>query len=124
MSGAELMRWVVGVDLRPHSHGAINFAAWLHAHDQTGQASLEALHVVDSGLLELPEAPARAAVLGRAKQAAIAALTARRALDAFAHVDAIEAGDVIDTLAAAGALAASRRGSCTRRARSPCGSAA
>lgn len=107
MSGAELMRWVVGVDLRPHSHGAINFAAWLHAHDQTGQASLEALHVVDSGLLELPEAPARAAVLGRAKQAAIAALTARHALDAFAHVDAIEAGDVIDTLAAAGALAAS-----------------
>jgi nucleotide-binding universal stress UspA family protein len=103
---AELMRWVVGVDLRPHSHGAINFAAWLHAHDQTGNAALEALHVVESRLFELPEAPARAALLGNAKQATIAALTARQAVDAFAHIDAIESNDVIDTLAGAGALAA------------------
>lgn len=107
MSGAALMRWVVGVDLRPHSHGAINFAAWLRAHDQTGQARFEALHLVDRSLFELPDAPARAALLGRAKQATIAALSARHALDAFASVDAIEADDVIDTLAAAGALAAS-----------------
>ena len=98
------MRWVVGVDLRPHSHGAINFAAWLHAHDKTGQAALEALHVVESRLFELPESPARAELLGRAKQATIAALTARKAIDAFAHIDAIEGEDVIDTLAAAGAL--------------------
>jgi nucleotide-binding universal stress UspA family protein len=104
---AELMRWVVGVDLRPHSHGAINFAAWLHAQDQTGQAEFEALHMVESDLFELPDAPPRAAVLGRAKQATIAALTARNALEVFAHVDAIEADDVIDTLAAAGALATS-----------------
>ncbi|MFO7562393.1 MAG: universal stress protein [Enhygromyxa sp.] len=102
---AEMMRWVVGVDLRPHSHGAINFATWLHAHDKTGQAALEALHVVESRLFELPEAPARAELLGRAKQATIAALTARKGLDAFAHIDAIEGEDVIDTLAAAGALA-------------------
>src|SRR5690606_38028598 len=54
---------------------------------------------------ELPEAPSRAELLGRAKQATIAALTARNAVDAFAHVDAIEGDDVIDTLAAAGALA-------------------
>ncbi len=103
---AELMRWVVGVDLRPHSHGAINFAAWLHDSDKTGEAAIEALHVVESRLFELPEAPARSALLGNAKQATIAALAARNALDAFAHVDAIEAEDVIDTLAAAGALAA------------------
>lgn len=101
---AELMRWVVGVDLRPHSHGAINFAAWLHAHDKTGQAALEALHVVESRLFNLPESPPRAELLGRAKQATIAALAARKAVDAFAHVDAIEGEDVIDTLAAAGAL--------------------
>jgi nucleotide-binding universal stress UspA family protein len=102
---AEMMRWVVGIDLRPHCHGAINFAAWLHAHDKTGQAVLEALHVVESRLFDLPESPARAELLGRAKQATIAALTARNALDVFAHVDAIEGEDVIDTLAAAGALA-------------------
>lgn len=105
MTPAELMRWVVGVDLRPHSHGAINFAAWLHANDKTGQVTLEALHVIESRLFELPEAPPRAELIGRAKQATIAALTARRAVDAFAHIDAIEADDVIDTLAAAGALA-------------------
>jgi nucleotide-binding universal stress UspA family protein len=106
-AAAELMRWVVGVDLRPHSHGAINFAAWLRAQDQTGQARLEALHVVDKRVFELPDAPAPTIVLSRAKQATIAALSARHVLDAFAHVDAIEADDVIDTLAAAGALATS-----------------
>src|SRR5690606_21015056 len=94
---AELMRWVVGVDLRPHSHGAINFAAWLRANDKTGQAAREALHVVESRRCELPESPARAELLGRAKQATIAALTARKAIDAFAHIDAIEGEDVIDT---------------------------
>ncbi len=100
-----LMRWVVGVDLRPHSHGAINFATWLHAHDQTGEAAFEALHVVENRLFELPEAPARAALLGNAKQATIAALTARKAVDEFDHIAALEADDVTDTLAAAGALA-------------------
>lgn len=89
---AELMRWVVGVDLRPHSHGAINFAAWLRDQDQTGQASFEALHVVENRLFELPEAPPRPIVLGRAKQATIAALTA---------------DNVVDTLAAAGAAPSS-----------------
>jgi len=105
VSAAALMRWVVGVDLRPHSHGAINFAAWLAAHDKTGHAALEALHVVHSSLLSLPEAPARAELLGRAKQATIAALAARQAVDGFANVDAIEGDSVVETLAAAGALA-------------------
>jgi nucleotide-binding universal stress UspA family protein len=102
----EFMRWVVGIDQRAHSHGAINFAAWLRAHDRTGAVTLDALHVVESRLLRLPEAPAAAAVIGRAEQATIAALTARKAVDAFAHVDAIEGEDVVETLAAAGALAA------------------
>lgn len=104
---AELMRWVVGVDLRPHSHGAINFAAWLRDQDQTGQASFEALHVVENRLFELPEAPPRPIVLGRAKQATIAALTARSGLHAFDRVEAIAADNVVDTLAAAGAAPSS-----------------
>lgn len=100
------LRWVVGLDLRPHSHGAIQFAAWLHAHAAAGAVTLEGLHVVENRLLGLPDAPARAALVGRAKQATVAALTARQALDAFAHVDAVEADEVVDTLAAAGGLAA------------------
>jgi nucleotide-binding universal stress UspA family protein len=101
----EFMRWVVGIDQRAHSHGAIHFAAWLHDHDRTGAATLDALHVVESRLLRLPEAPAAAAMIGRAEQATIAALTARKAVDAFAPVDAIEGEDVVEVLAAAGALA-------------------
>jgi nucleotide-binding universal stress UspA family protein len=45
-------------------------------------------------------------VLGDAKRATIAALVARKAADAFAHIDAIEADDVVDLLAGAGGLAA------------------
>jgi nucleotide-binding universal stress UspA family protein len=101
----EFMHWVVGIDLRPHCHGAINFASWLKAHDQTGQARFEALHVIENRLFELPESPSRAAVLGRAKQATIAALTARNAVEVFDHVDAIEGDDATDMLAAAGELA-------------------
>jgi nucleotide-binding universal stress UspA family protein len=101
----DIMRWVVGIDLRPHCHGAINFAGWLKAHDQTGQARFEALHVVENRLFELPESPSRVAVLGHAKQATIAALTARNAVDVFDHVDSIEGDDATEMLAAAGALA-------------------
>lgn len=105
----DVMRWVVGLDLRPHSHGAINFASWLHEHDRGGELGheliIEGLHLVDSAVLELPDTPSRTEILGNAKRAALAALVARKAAEAFAHVDAVEARDLVDTLAAAGALA-------------------
>lgn len=101
----EPMRWVVGLDLRPHSHGAINFAAWLHRHDQTGAMSFDGLHVVESALFELPEAPAHVELLGHAEKAARAALQVRDAADAFSSVDAVDAVDVVETLAAASKLA-------------------
>ncbi|NVB37768.1 universal stress protein [Pseudenhygromyxa sp. WMMC2535] len=105
----DLMRWVVALDLRPHSHGAINFARWLHEQDKGGELghelSIEGLHMVDASLLDLPEAGARAQVLGNARKAADAGLAARGAREAFAHVDAVETQDVVESLATAGALA-------------------
>ncbi|MCA9681419.1 MAG: universal stress protein, partial [Myxococcales bacterium] len=104
----DVMRWVVGLDLRPHSHGAINFARWLHEQDRGGELGhelvIEGLHMVDSALFDLPSTGAPAEVLGNARRAAEAALVARGAREAFAHVDAVETEDVVDTLAAAGAL--------------------
>jgi nucleotide-binding universal stress UspA family protein len=101
---SEPMRWVVGLDLRPHSHGAINFAVWLHRHDQTGTMTFDGLHVVESALFELPEAPAHVELLGQAEKAARTALQVRDATDAFSSVDAVDAVDVVDTLVAASKL--------------------
>jgi nucleotide-binding universal stress UspA family protein len=100
------VRWVVGIDLRAHSNGAINFASWLHAHDQSGSMIIDGLHVIENALFELPAVPAHVELLDEARKATIAALHARNAEAAFTSVDVIEADDVIDTLAAAGRLAA------------------
>jgi nucleotide-binding universal stress UspA family protein len=99
------IRWVVGIDLRAHSHGAINFASWLRAHDQRASMIIDGLHVIENALFELPAAPAHVELIEEARKATIAALHARDAEAAFSSVDVIEADDVIDTLAAAGRLA-------------------
>lgn len=98
------MRWVIGLDLRPHSHGAINFAAWLRDHDHGDVMSIDGLHVVESRLFELPEAPARTQLLGQADKAAHATIAVRKATDAFSSVDVVESSDVTEALAAAGRL--------------------
>ncbi len=99
------MRFVVGIDLRAHSHGAINFAAWLREHAQTGSMVIDGLHVIESGLLELPAVQPQVELVDDARKATQAALRARQAEAAFSSVDVIEARDVIDTLATAGQLA-------------------
>jgi nucleotide-binding universal stress UspA family protein len=99
------MRWVVGIDLRAHSNGAIHFASWLRAQDQNGRMIIDGIHVIESALFELPAVPAHVELLDDARKATQAALHARHAEAAFSSVDAIEADDVIDTLAAAGRLA-------------------
>ena len=96
--------WIVGLDLRPHSHGAINFARWLHQNDTSGTMRFDGLHVVDSALLELPTAPARTQLLGAAERAAHTALKVREADGVFTKIDAIAASGVVDTFAAAGEL--------------------
>jgi nucleotide-binding universal stress UspA family protein len=99
------MRWVVGIDLRAHGNGAINFANWLHAHDQSGAMIIDGIHVIESALFELPAVASQVEVLADARKATLAALHARHAEAAFSSVDALEADDTIDTLAAAGRLA-------------------
>src|SRR5689334_14253889 len=99
------LRWVVGIDLRARSHGAINFAAWLREHDRNGSMVIDGLHVIDSALFELPTAPPHVELLDDARKATFAALQARDADATFSSVDVIEADNVVDTLAAAGRLA-------------------
>jgi nucleotide-binding universal stress UspA family protein len=99
------LRWVVGIDLRAHSHGAINFASWLREHDCSGSMVIDGLHVIENALFELPAVPAHVELVDDARKATLAALQARDATEAFSSVDVVEADDVIDTLAGAGQLA-------------------
>ena len=108
------MRWVVGLDLRPHSHGAINFAQWLRAHDkQPDHLRIDGLHVVEAGLFKLPDGKSRAQVVGDALKAARVAIAVRDASEAFSSVNVVEAkgpslgngGDVVGVLATAAELA-------------------
>ncbi len=102
----ETMRWLVGLDLRPHGHGAIELAAWLKDKDWSGErVVLDALHVVDEGALDLHDQGPRPLVLQQAKAAAEAALIAHDVRDRFAHVDALPSVDVVDMLASAASLA-------------------
>lgn len=102
------MRWVVGLDLRPHSHGAINFAHWLSDHDKhPEQLRIDGLHVVESGLFDLPGGKSRVGVLGDALAAARVAVAVRGADAAFSSIDVVESakGDgVVQLLTAAAEL--------------------
>jgi nucleotide-binding universal stress UspA family protein len=41
------MKWIVGVDLRPGSHGALRFASWLSGCAEPGAEQLVAAHVLE-----------------------------------------------------------------------------
>lgn len=97
-------RWVTGLDLRPHSHGAINFTRWLHAHDKGGALTFDGLHVVDAVALELPSAPSKTELVGAARAAARTALEVRGAREIFSSVDVIDSDEVVETLSSAGEL--------------------
>ncbi|KIG18370.1 Universal stress protein family 4 [Enhygromyxa salina] len=104
------MRWVVGLDLRPHSHGAINFAQWLRAHDkQPEQLRIDGLHVVEARMFNLPGGKSRAEVVGDALKAARVAVSVRNASEAFDSVNVVESipsvdRGVVDVLSTAAGL--------------------
>lgn len=91
------MRWIVGLDLRPHSHGAIRFAQWLRAHDKhADQLQIDGLHVIEAKRFNLPDRKPHAEIVGDALKAARAAITARGASDAFSTIDVAESGPAIE----------------------------
>ena len=114
----DVMRWVVGLDLRAHSSGAIHFANWLYQQGQPGTQMLTGLHAVDPEVFKLARAPSRSEVLGSARKAAEAAVLSRGARPAFTAIDAVESEDVIESLAEAARLAATTGLIVGRRARS------
>lgn len=95
-------RWRVGLDLRPRSHGAARFAAWLHERDPS--IHLDGVHLVDASLLELPDSGARVQLVDRARRAAEAALESLGVREHYQHVHALVTTDVVRALAVSGGL--------------------
>lgn len=98
------VRWIVGLDLRPRSQGAIKTARWLAAHEQPGgRHRFYGVHVV-------PQAP-RVSIrddelderLADARTRAEATVTETGATAAFTRIDAVP-GDPRQALAAAAAF--------------------
>lgn len=95
------MKWIVGLDLRPRSQGAIKTARWLHEH-RTEQARnrFYGVHVVP----QTPRVSEREDVMDelceRARASAEATLNEASAVSAFDRIEAVP-GTPVQTLAAA-----------------------
>lgn len=91
--------WIVGVDLRHRSDGAVRFGAWLR--EQTGKAvELVGIHVAPTKVLdELDQFEGRTRVRERLQTEAILALRQAGAEEAFPPVEVAEADDPADALA-------------------------
>lgn len=96
-----LVRWIVGLDLRPHSLGAVRTAHWLAQHGPAGaRQRFFGVHVVP----QLPRVSARDDVMDelceRAHEHAAHVVAQAGASDAFRRIDAVP-GAPTQTLAAA-----------------------
>jgi nucleotide-binding universal stress UspA family protein len=84
------MRWIVGLDLRPYSQGAIKTARWLGQHDGArARHRFYGVHVVP----ELPRVSARDDMMDtlceRAREHAVQAVAQAGAADAITRIDAV-----------------------------------
>ncbi len=86
------MKFVVGVDLRHRSDGAVRFAGWLRAHTVAPATStLVGVHVVESGALAaLERFDPRSAVLQRLRDEAVMVVRAAAGEGAVETVDVLE----------------------------------
>lgn len=107
--------WIVGVDLRHRSDGAVRFGAWLR--EQTGDAiDLVGIHVAPTTAIdEMDRFEGRVRVRERLKTEAALAMERSGVREAFAEVEVVEASEPADALAserarrAAGALIVGRK---------------
>lgn len=107
--------WIVGVDLRHRSDGAVRFGAWLRG--QTGDAiDLVGVHVAPTAVVdELDRFEGRVLVRERLKAEAELAMTHAGVREAFAEVEVVEADEPAEALAGeraartAGALIVGRK---------------
>ncbi|WAS94898.1 universal stress protein [Nannocystis punicea] len=93
--------WIVGVDLRHRSDGAVRFGAWLR--EQTGGAiELVGVHAAPSAVVDqLDQFEGRVRVHERLKTEAELAMERAGVREAYAEVELVEAGEPAETLASA-----------------------
>lgn len=95
------MKWIVGLDLRKDSLGAIAMSAWLHEHGTTpDHHTFVGVHVVDEPLRVALRDDEVDEVLGKAEAHAREILTKQGVADAFDKVDAVTGVSAEDTLQA------------------------
>lgn len=95
-------QWIVGVDLRKRSDGALRFATWLQAHISERPPELRGVHVLESGQLKaLRKFGSHAEIIARIE--AEAGLVAKRAgaEGALASLDIVESARADEGLARA-----------------------
>lgn len=96
-----MQKWIVGVDLRHRSDGAVRFAGWLQRHLSQAQEFV-GVHVAPTVALdELERLEGRARVRERLQTEAELALERAGAREAFAAVGVVEADQPADGLARA-----------------------
>jgi len=86
------MKWIVGVDLRHCSDGAIKFGAWLRSSQSAGSPSeLVGVHVIEAKqLASLDRFDGRARVLKRIEDESKLVVRNAGVADAFAEIDVVE----------------------------------
>ncbi|MEZ4452563.1 MAG: universal stress protein [Nannocystaceae bacterium] len=97
------MKWIVGIDLRHRSDGAIKFAHWLRRTSAEVEAcGLVGVHVVESGsLTALTQAEPRPLVLQRLADESRLVIENAGATEDFLKIDAIEGRAAAHSLEAA-----------------------
>lgn len=98
----ERMRWIVGIDLRERSHGAVHMAAWMRAQYRgTEPAEFFGIHVVDERLRD--SAKVMSEVIGAGRQALASVAEQCGVADPFTDVRVVLAPSVEQGLARAAA---------------------
>jgi nucleotide-binding universal stress UspA family protein len=93
------MKWIVGLDLRPHSHGALAFAAWLSANAR--DQSFVGLHVVEERDLPVSGSAAIDPIVRAARDHTLATLRATHTTDALGEPEVVPSRTADAALAAA-----------------------
>lgn len=93
------MKWIVGLDLRPNSHGALSLASWLHTNAR--EQTFVGLHVVEERELPLAGSAAIEPIVAAARDHTIARLRAIGASAAIGEPEVAPSRTADDALAAA-----------------------
>lgn len=98
------MKWIIGIDLGERSEGAIEMAAWLHAHHRDPQSAAPTLvgaYVLDGAARSRAEHAGGGAIVARAEAALQQAVARAEATAMIGELRVLEAPAIDDALARA-----------------------